>query len=196
VSHHAIEDLAMARALPGLTVIAPGDPTETRAALDLALSATGPTFIRLGRNNDPVLHPGAVGDLAVPTLMRQSGSSVVLLVTGHILAGALEAFEILKQQGLELAVYSVPMLKPFPDSFVRTVSRSARAVFTIEEHSVVGGLGTAVAEILFQEKFSGKFAKLGLPDEYCDTHGSPDWLRQQYALDPPSIARRVVGLLA
>jgi transketolase len=196
ISHHAIEDLAMARSLPGLRIIAPGDPHETVAAVRLALRESGPTLIRLGKNGDPKLHAAPVSDVAHPITLRGAQSSVVLLVTGHILAAALQACERLASRGHEVRLVSIPMLKPFDDAFVREIARTADAIFTLEEHSVIGGLGTQVAEILFEERYANRFAKLGLPDVYCATHGSLDWLRSQYGLDPAGIARRIEEHLA
>jgi transketolase len=181
----------MARALPGLRIIAPGDPRETVAAVRLALSSKGPTFLRLGKNGDPKLHPGAVSDLSRPITLRGESSRIILLVTGHILAAALQASEKLAEDRIEVRVVSVPMIKPFDRSYVRDLARGAQAVVTLEEHSVIGGLGSEVAEILLEEHFSGRFSKIGLPDEYCTTHGSLEWLRRHYGIDPDGIARRV-----
>jgi len=192
MSHHAVEDLAMARALPGLRVIAPGDPWETAAAVRLALTADGPTFIRLGKNGDPAIHSGNV-DIKSPIGVWGGGEErrTVIFVTGHILAAAVEAAKILESQGRRVAVVSVPMLKPFDQTAVRELVRGASAVISVEEHSTIGGLGTELAELLLVERFQGKFAKIGLPDAYCASHGTLDWLRQQYGLDPAGIARRV-----
>ena len=85
----------------------------------------------------------------------------------------------------------MPVIKPFDDDFVRKVARTATAIFTLEEHSIVGGFGSQVAEILFEERYTKRFLKLGLPDVYCATHGSLDWLRTQYGLDPTGIAKRI-----
>jgi transketolase len=196
MSHHAIEDLAMARSLPGLRVIAPGDPHETVAAVQCALRESGPTFIRLGKNGDPKLHPAPLADISGAITMRGEKSRVVLLSTGHILAAALAACEKLAARGVEVRLVSMPTVKPFDHAFVRGLARTADAIFTVEEHSVVGGFGSQVAEILFEERYPKRFLKMGLPDAYCTTHGSLDWLRTQYALDPDSIARRIQEHLA
>jgi len=196
MSHHAIEDLAMARSLPGLRIIAPGDPNETVAAVNLALGEPGPTFIRLGKNGDPKLHPAPPSDLGRPITMRGAESRIVLLVTGHILAAALEACSRLAERGIEVRLVSMPVIKPFDHAFVRQLSRTSNAIFTLEEHSVIGGFGSQIAEILFEERYSKRFLKMGLPDVYCTTHGSLDWLRTQYDLDPAGIAKRIQEHLA
>jgi transketolase len=196
ISHHAIEDLAMARSLPGLRVIAAGDPHETIAAVNLALRESGPTFIRLGKNGDPKLHPGPISDLVRPITMRGGDSRIVLLATGHILGAAVQACERLAADNIEVRLVSVPMLKPFDHGFVRQIAAAADAIFTLEEHSVIGGFGTQVAEILLEERYTKRFLKIGLPDVYCTTHGTLDWLRTQYGLDPDGIAKRIREHLA
>jgi transketolase len=196
MSHHAIEDLAMARSLPGLRVIAPGDPHETVAAVKLALREAGPTFIRLGKNGDPHLHPGPLSDLSRPVTLHGEGSHIVLLATGHILGAAVAACKRLTSRGIQVRLVSVPMIKPFDHGFIRRIASDAESIFTLEEHSVIGGLGSQVAEILLEERYTKRFLKLGLPDVYCTTHGTLDWLRTQYGLDPEGIAKRIVEHLA
>jgi transketolase len=191
MSHHAIEDLAMARSLPGLRVIAPGDPHETVAAVNLALREAGPTFIRLGKNGDPKLHPVPLQDLTAPITMRGEHCRAVLLVTGHILAAALAACDRLALRGIQLRVVSIPVIKPFDHGFIRRLAATADSIITLEEHSVIGGFGSQVAEILLEERYQKRFLKIGLPDVYCTTHGSLDWLRAQYGLDPDGIAKRI-----
>jgi transketolase len=193
MSHHAIEDVAMACALPGLTVVAPGDPLECEAALVRALEIEGPTYIRLGKNGDPKLHAGPIGDITRPMVLRESRKNeVVVLATGHILAAALEACVLLEKRGLDPRLVSVPTLKPFPSDAIDELTRGASFVFTVEEHGPFGGLGAQSAEVLLARSFKGKFVKLSLPDAYCNTHGSLEWLRKHYGLDPAGIAGRIV----
>ncbi len=192
VTHHAIEDLAMARSLPGLRVIAPADPRELTAALRWALTASGPTYIRVGQNNDPNVHENDVASVASPIRVRNGDDRFVVFSTGHITATAATAVDRLKQaNGIGASLFSVPTLKPFDAERIREIVRTSRAVVTVEEHSVIGGLGTAIAELLFETRFVGRFAKIALPDEYCDTHGTLPWLRRRYELDDESIARRL-----
>lgn len=192
MSHHAIEDIAMMRSLPGLQVFAPGDPHEARAAVCAALATNGPTFIRLGQNNDPALHAGAVTDLSAPLRLRGTSTDVVVFATGHIVRAAKDAVDALAAEtGVDVSLFSVPCLKPLDDGAIANLTSGARAVATIEEHSIVGGLGTAVMEVLFARRFVGRFDKIGLPDEYCGLHGTLPWLRAKYGLDAPALTRRL-----
>lgn len=192
ISHHAIEDIAIMRSLPGLQVLAPGDPREAAAAVHQALQHDGPTFIRLGQNNDPVVHAGQVDGLHRPLRVRGTSSSTVVFATGHILETARRATELLSQAVREdVSLFSVPRLKPLDGTSIAELTAHARLVATVEEHSVVGGLGTAVMEVLFARRFAGRFERIGLPDAYCETHGTLPWLRKHYKLDAESIAKRL-----
>jgi transketolase len=195
VSHHAIEDLAIARALPGLRVLAPGDPVEAAAAVRTAVRDGGPTFIRLGQNNDEVVHKRAVEDLRRPLLVRDGSRRVVVMATGHIVATALDACDRLAASA-NPSLFSIPSIKPFDVAALREIASTAELIVTVEEHSVVGGLGSLVAEHLFEMRYAGRLLKLGLPDAYCETHGTLKWLRARYGLDAESIATRITERLS
>jgi len=194
MSHHAIEDVAIARSLPGLTVLCPGDPVEAEAALRYAMHLDGPSFIRLGQNNDPVLHQEAPADIRLPLPIRRGRGEVVVFALGHMLATVTEAAASLQEQGVSVDVFSLPCVKPFPVESVRQLTTKAKVVVTVEEHSVIGGLGTAMLEALHGSSYSGRFVKIGLPDEYCTTHGTPKWLRTHYGIGAADIAARIKEL--
>lgn len=190
-SHFAIEDLAIARSLPNLNVVAPGDPAEARAAVRAASRSEKATYIRLGRNGDPAVHAGPIDriDRALP--VRNGESAVTVFATGHILARAAVAAEALAKQGLSVRLLSTPTLKPFDRAAVEAEASRARLIVTVEEHSLIGGLGTEVMGILFGLRYQGHFVQIGLPDEYCDTVGTHDYLIKQYGLDSGSLAQRI-----
>ena len=194
-SHHAIEDLAMARALPGLRIIAPGDPKETVAAVRWAMSEQGPTFLRLGKNGDPIVHASDV-NVRHPLTLTNPDAPHVVIATGHILAETIKAAEVASATlRRPLRVVSMPTLKPLDETWIRQLARDAQAIFTVEEHGEVGGLGSAVAEVLFSVGYRRVFRKIALASEYCTTHGSHDWLRKQFGLDAGGIARQLVECL-
>jgi len=196
VSHHAVEDIAILRSLPRLQLLAPGDPHEAAAAVRAALAYNGPTFIRVGQNNDPQLHAAPVDTLRRPLRIRGTSRDVAILATGHIVAAAREACDrVAKTTGVDVSLYSVPCLKPLDAEAVTEIARAAHTIATVEEHSFIGGLGTAVIEILFPMRWPGRFERFALPDVYCDTHGTLPWLRARYGLDPTSIAKRLEDLL-
>jgi len=190
-SHYAIEDLAVARSLPGLTVYCPGDPHECRAAVRAAAQAPGPVYLRLGKNNDPAVHAGPVTEISRLLPIIHGAPDVCVLATGHILHAAAEAARAPAPDGPAVRLFSAPALKPFDEPGLRAAAAGARAIATIEEHSLIGGLGSLVAECLFGWGYRGRFLKIGLPDEFCNVVGDHDHLRRHYGLDAPGLARRL-----
>lgn len=190
-SHFAIEDLAIARSLPNLNVIAPGDPAETCAAVRAASRSEKATYIRLGKNGDPAVHGVPIERIDRALLVRNGEAGVSVFATGHILARAAVAVEALAKQGLSVRLFSTPMLKPFDRGAVEAEAARARLIVTIEEHSLIGGLGTEVMGILFGLRYQGHFVQIGLPDEYCNTVGTHEYLIKQYGLDGDSLAQRI-----
>jgi transketolase len=190
-SHFAIEDLAMARSLPDLRVIAPGDPAEVRAAMKATARNDGPVFIRLGLNNDPDIHMLPVDRIDRPMVVQDGDPRITLVATGHILANAWAASKRLLQRGISAQVVSLPQIKPMDEGYIRALAKKSEHIFTVEEHSTIGGLGTAIGEVLLEEKFGGTFTKLGLPDEFCQVVGSHDFMLEYYQLDSAGIAAQV-----
>jgi transketolase len=190
-SHFAIEDVALARALPNLTVYAPGDPHEAACAIRVSSTTPGPVYIRLGKNGDPNVHKSALSTIEGALCVRSGSTDILVLATGHILSRSVAAVDALVNAGLSVTLLSIPQLKPFDNESVLRYARKAKLVISIEEHSVVGGLGTEVAELLFSAQYRGTFMKIALPDEYCDVIGTHEHLCLKYELDTESIARRI-----
>ena len=148
-THHSCEDIALLRALPGLAVVCPCDAFETRAALRAALRADHPTYLRLGKKGEPKVHADTPADFAIgKALTVREGRDVCLLATGTILPEALHAADALAAAGVSAQVVSFHTVKPLDTDRLRDAFAAFRLVATIEEHSVVGGFGSAVAEWL------------------------------------------------
>ncbi len=190
VSHHATEDLAIARVLPNLTVLAPGDPVEAEAATRAAVATPGPFYLRLGKAGEPVVHKEPIDFRLGRAIVLRRGSRAALLSTGGVLPLAVEAARRLQTLGLDPWLVSVPCLKPLDVDLLRELSRSVQVVATIEEHSVIGGLGGAVAEVL-AENPGPKLVRVGLPPAFTSDVGSQEWLRARYGLTPERIVEAV-----
>ena len=190
-SHHATEDLAVLRALPNLTVVAPGDPLEAEHATAAVAAHDGPCYLRLGRAGEPAVHQSLRFTLGKAAAVRRGGD-VSLIAAGAMLPVAVEAAGQLSNDGIEAGVWSMHTLKPLDLEAVSEAARSG-AVFTIEEHSIVGGLGSAVAEVLSEAGFSGVFRRLALPDRFAPCAGSAEYLRRLSGLDACSIRERIRG---
>lgn len=147
-THHAVEDLAVMRALPNMAVVAPGDPLETRLATRAVAEWDGPCYLRLGKAGEPAVYDSEPEfKIGRPTLVRGGGRDVTLVSTGGALKTAVEAAALLEARGLSASVVDLHTLKPIDAEALRALVNTP-VVATVEEHSVVGGLGSAVAEIL------------------------------------------------
>jgi len=196
ISHHATEDLTIMRALPNLTVFAPGDPSEMQLATRAAHSTLGTCYLRLGRGGEPMVHeslPAFVVGRAIPLYVE---GEVGLLSTGGILAVAVATRKQLVDRGIPTALYSMPTLKPLDELLIRELARTCRLIVTIEEHTVLGGLGGAVAEILAEtHPRCARLLRCGLPDQFSSIVGTQDYLRSSYGIDPASLSERITAQL-
>ena len=196
-SHHATEDLAIMRALPGLTIVAPNDPIEARLATRALVSLPGPAYLRLGRAGEAHVHasediPFAIGK----AICVREGADATLVTTGGMLGNALEAAEQLAAQGLACRVLSMHTICPLDTEAVLAAARETGGVFSVEEHSVVGGLGGALAEVLLESSDRPRvFKRLGMPPRFSTVVGDQQFLRQRAGLDPSGIARSVLATL-
>lgn len=195
MSHHATEDLAIMRAIPGVAVAAPADPVEADAVLSDLLAHGGPAYLRLGRAGERVLHARPVSPSRGESLLVRPGSDVALLTTGAILEVALGAADLLTRAGVEASVRSFPWLDPLDVEAVTQTAQSHRVVVTVEEHSVIGGLGSAVAEVLAELPAAAPLMRVGLAPRFISTVGDQDYLRSLAGLDPVALSTRVLTYL-
>ena len=189
-SHQCIEDLALMRAIPGMTVICPADANEARAAVMAIADYNGPVYMRLARLATPVFE----GDMVKPFTIGKAnvlreGKDVALFATGLMVNEALEAAKLLAADGIDAAVINVHTLKPFDAECVTKYAEQCGKVVTIEEHSVIGGLGDAVTDVLMG-KVSCKFKKIGVNDQFGQSGKAADVLRE-YGLTADQIAEVV-----
>jgi len=189
-SHQAIEDVALMRVIPGMTVLVPADANQVRQAMDAALAIDGPVYIRLSRLASGVLEekPFEVGK----GIVRRDGSDVALMCCGLMVEQCLDAAELLEQKGISAAVIDLHTVKPLDEALVRQYAKRCGKVLTVEEHSVIGGLGEAVASALCgQGSFS--FRKLGLQDVFGQS-GTAQELLREYGLCGDQIAEAAMEL--
>jgi transketolase len=188
-THIIFDDLAVMRALGNMTVVAPVDETETRKAIEAIVAYEGPVYLRLTRQAAPsIFDDGYDFELGRAVSVRD-GSDVTLISTGVETTRALEAAEALAADGIYAHVLHVPTLKPLDtDSIVEAASRTGK-VATVEEHSIIGGLGGAVAETLI-EQYPVPMKRIGLPDTFAES-GPDDELLDKYGISSERVARAV-----
>lgn len=194
-SHHALEDFAILRALPNIVVAAPGDPVEAAAVTEALAYHEGTCYLRLGKAGEPVVHEAPIRFQLGRALTVREGTDITLLSTGSVLKMCDAAAEILSVRGLSVRLLSMPTIKPLDEEAVRAAVAETRALMTVEEHSVIGGLGSAVADVLAQEGNGRPFFILGTSDSFCKTVGSQTYLRKEFGLTAENIAANAQQLL-
>lgn len=196
MTHHATEDLAIMRALPEMTVVAPGDPIEAGLATKALIAHPGPCYLRLGRSGERILHSSGVDFQLGKAIRVCDGNDLTLISTGAMLETAVSVAVQLERRGIQSRVLSMHTLKPLDDHAVVTAARETGAILTIEEHSRIGGLGGAVAEVLAEAgDFRIPFKRIGLPTGFAPTAGTQDYLRAAFGLDIDSIAQKTLELI-
>lgn len=179
-SHQSVEDIAIMRALPNMTVFVPADAVETAAAVRAAAAMNGPVYIRLGRLGVPVLYDREFRFEPGKAVRLREGRDATIIATGIMVPAALEAAEILAEEDIQVQVLDMHTIKPLDIEAVVGAARETGALVTAEEHSVIGGLGGAVAEVVV-EKYPVPMKRVGLPDKFGES-GPPAELLVKYGL--------------
>ena len=196
MSHHATEDMAILRALPGVTVFTPGDPHEVEAIVPVMLATPGTCYLRLGRGGEPTLHDGPIEGYNAPrALTLREGTDVALLSAGGILTQTVGASKLLAERGVSAEVVSFPCLKPIDREKLIELSQRFQHIVTVEEHSIVGGFGSAVCEVIAETGANCRVHRIGMEDVYSTIVGTQQYLRGEYRMDDKAICERTIGWL-
>lgn len=195
-SHHATEDLAILRSLPGIIVVAPGDPVETEHAVRAIAGQEGPAYLRLGKAGEPIVHQKPIEFRLGRALRVTEGTDLTIFSTGAMLHSCKAASEILQACGISTRLLSMHTIKPIDEESICRAALETSAIMTVEEHSIVGGLGSAVSEVLVQKgQRKVPFKIMGLQDRFCSIVGSQDYLRSAYGLSVENIVKNAKDLL-
>jgi len=195
-SHQMIEDLALMRVLPNMTVMAPSDAMQTKKIVTLMAETHGPMYARVGRADAPVLYTeddlkdAHIGKGMIP----KEGDDACIIACGTMVDPALEAAELLKKQGISIRVVDMHTIKPLDTQLVAQCCKQTNGIITAEEHSVIGGLGGAVAEYLAEQNHSVRFKRVGIQDRFCES-GDPADLWEKYGLNAKHLASTMQELL-
>lgn len=189
-THQCNEDLALMREIPGMVVLNPSDDIEAKAAVEAAYEHDGPVYMRFGRAAVPVINdnPDYKFEIGKGITLRE-GRDVALIATGLLVASALEAAEMLAADGIEATVINIHTIKPLDKELVVKAAKETGRVYTLEEHSIIGGLGSAVMECL-SEEYPCKVTRIGINDVFGES-GPAGELIKKYGLDGKSIYEKV-----
>ncbi|ADH61520.1 Transketolase central region [Thermoanaerobacter mathranii subsp. mathranii str. A3] len=190
-THQSIEDISLMRGIPGMVVINPADAEETRQAIFAAAEHYGPVYIRLGRMAVPDIHDQNYKfQLGKGEVIRE-GKEIAIIATGVMVAIAIEAADKLKEEGIEATVVNIHTIKPIDKDLIVEVAKKTGKVITAEEHSIIGGLGSAVAEVL-SEEYPVKVKRIGIKDQFGQS-GSPKELLKHYGLTAEDIVKAAMS---
>lgn len=192
-THHAYWDVAMMAQLPNMTVLCPADPMEMRECVKASYELQKPVYIRIGRSVDPVIHTEPIDFQIGKGIRMTAGEDAVLLAMGTVVKDALKVAESLAGDGVHVAVYSMPSIKPFDDQLVWQLADKYPVIYTMEEHSVRGGLADAVRNSLAQEgKTATQVKAFGFPDTFAPVTGSREYLNELYRLNEKCVAETIL----
>ena len=195
-THHAIEDIAILRSMPNMTVIVPADSIETGKAVKASEHCGGPMYIRTGRALEPMAYENDQFDFTIGKsfLIRDYGVDAAVIACGVTVKAAIDAADELKNEGINIRVINMHSIKPLDTDAVISNALMTKAVITAEEHSIIGGLGGAVAETLADAGIGVKFKRLGIPDVFS-VIGYPEELYQRYQIDAGGIKKAIINIL-
>lgn len=197
MSHQATEDLAILRALPDVVVMAPADLVEAEECTKALAKYHGTAYLRLGRGGEKRIHDNIENFQIGRAIKIRDGERIAIFSTGAIFEEVTAAYDELKKQGYKPTVYTFPTIKPIDKDEIEEISRNFELVVTVEEHNIVAGFGSAVAEVMAE--MTDKMARLlriGLNDEYSIRVGNQKYLRQQYNMDSKAISNRILRAMS
>jgi transketolase len=190
-THHALEDIALMRLLPGMTILSPCDDVSAAALAKVSYQTPGPTYVRLDRSGQPPVYTDNDVDFTGGLNVLRDGKDICIISTGRIMHTAIKVADELAKASVDASVIDLYRVKPVNLDALNSVISGARRVVTIEEHSVLGGIGSFLAEIIAEQERPQTLMRFGLPDSFCRQYGSREYLHTLNQLDAGSIADRI-----
>ena len=187
--------IAIMRALPNVIVTAPGDLAEAEVITREIIKTNGTCYLRLGKGGEKRIHSDISNYKLGDAIKVVDGKKVAIFSTGAILEEAVNTTKMLNEEGISTALVSFPTIKPIDKNTILEYANKCDLIVTVEEHNIIGGLGSAVAEIMAENSSKSKLLRIGLNDEYSSKIGKQDYLREYYKIDSENIKNRVKNCL-
>jgi len=194
-THQGMEDLGTLRMMPNMTVIAPGDPLQLKHFVRIAYALPGPVYMRLGRGNDPVIHDETLAVEVGKAITVREGDDIAIIACGTIVSEAIQAGQMLAERGIGARVIDMHTIKPLDRETIIRAADETGVIVTAEDHSIYGGLGSSVAEVIAEHGLSCPVIRLGIPDVF-GLVGQPEELFHYYGFDADGICATAVTRLA
>lgn len=195
MSHHATEDIAIMRDLPGMAVVCPADLVEAEEAVKAIVEYPGTVYLRLGRGGEKRIHDHIDNFRIGKAIKVKDGNKVAIFSTGAIFEEVNDALGMLADKGIDPAVYTFPTVKPIDMEVIKECSEKFDLIVTCEEHNVIGGFGSAVAEVIAEHPSKARLLKIGIEDCYCCAVGNQKYLRSYNHIDAAGITERIINAL-
>lgn len=194
-THHGLEDIGILRTLANLIILCPGDPIEVALATKAMLNHVGPVYLRLGKAGEPNIHKTIPSFKIGKGILIEDGKDITIIGTSTLLQKAWEVASSLKEKGLLVRLISMHTIKPLDTQIILESARKTPAIFTLEEHSIIGGLGSAVAEVLAENRANVIFKRIGIPDRFTKAIGNQEYMRIANGLSAEQIVNTILDRL-
>jgi len=194
-THHGLEDIAILRTLPDLTILCPGDPVEAKFCIQAAIDIKGPVYIRLGKAGEPIVHEKEQHFAVGKGVILHEGTDIVVVATSTMLSTGAEVVKKLKEKNISVRYISMHTIKPFDAALIIESTKKTKAIFSLEEHFLIGGLGSTISEVLAENGISTIFKRFGVPDQFTKVIGSQEYMRKANGLSPDQIVESMIELL-
>lgn len=194
-THHGLEDIGVLRTIPNLVILTPGDPIEVKLATEIMFSHVGPVYLRLGKAGEPNIHKKNPSFALGKGILMQNGSDITIISNSIALQRASEVVDSLERENKSVRFISMPSIKPLDETIIIESAKKTKAIFTIEEHSIIGGLGSAVAEVLAENASGIIFKRIGVADRFTKVIGMQEFMRAANNLSTDMIVSTIKNLL-
>lgn len=193
-THHANEDIALVRSLPNVKVLVPSNIKELKQAIKMAIEYDGPVYIRCARDVVPDVEFETEAQIGKSTIVEDLGNDFALIYEGTAAAIAYEGFEVLKEKGYKGKLINIFSIKPMDTDFINNIASTVKGIVTVENHSIIGGLGGAIAEVIAQKPQHAKLAYVGVPDVFTESGKASD-VKAKYGLNVNNIVEKVESVI-
>lgn len=191
-THHAVQDIAIMRALPEMTILNPADPVMAAAAAQLSYKNDGPTYVRLDKGKLPLLYDNEE-DFSDGLALLKAGRDLMIIATGIMVHQAFKVAEEVAKHSIDVGIVDLYRIKPINEELLLSIIEKSNRIVTLEEHSIIGGIGSAISEILVDKGENLPLKRIAIADKNCVGYGNREWMHRHYGLDVDNVAKTILN---